>query len=114
MVQIKIMEATPNHYFATLLQLKILPQQTHKNTPNNPQRFSLLHCLISLAPVFPDQLKDLISRESDVQFRVLFWEMCTRFTTHSPESHRQTQHSQHAPVPSLLCWEVKGALLGRV
>lgn len=96
--------------------MKKIFQQTHKNTPNNPQRFSQLHCLISLAPVFPAQLRDLISRELDVQIRVLFWEMCARFTTHSPESHRQTQRSQrsqHAPVPSLLCREVKGTLLGR-
>lgn len=82
MVQIKTgMEEILNHYFITPL-LKKKPKQTSnkltRNTnPVSPQRFSLLHCLISLAPVFPDQLTDLISRELDARFRVLFWELRT-------------------------------------
>lgn len=83
MVQIKTgMEEILNHYFITpLLKKKPNKQTSNKPTRNtnpvSPQRFSLLHCLISLAPVFPDQLTDLISRELDARFRVLFWELRT-------------------------------------
>ena len=109
-VQIKMgMEATLNHDFVTSL----LEEKPTRNPPINPQRFSLLHCLISLAAVFPDQLTDLISRELDVRFRALFWELRARFATHSPESHRWTQCSEHAPGPALLRREVKGTLWGR-
>lgn len=112
-VQIKTgMEEILNHYFITPLLKKTQTnkQQTHKkHQPCQPPKIlpaALFNLFGSCFP-WPADGFNFQGIRCLIQGIVL-----GAAHTHTPESHRRTQHSQHAPSPALLCREVKGTLLG--